>query len=117
MTKRKAMLLAAGLVASLLGGAVAMALGLSGGGTAVADSPKRMEPIVKVRERTVKVEKKAKGSSQPVQVVNLGSGTAPQQSGDDSVEHESESYEDEDHESEDHESEDQENHEDESGDD
>lgn len=125
MTKRKAMLLAAGLVASLLGGAVAMALGLSGGGTAVADSPKRMEPIVKVRERTVKVEKKAKGSNQPVQVVNLG-GTAPQQ-GDDSVDHESESYEDEDHESEDHESEDhgsedhgsedQENHEDESGDD
>lgn len=115
MTKRKAMLLAAGLVASLLGGAVAMALGLSGGGTAVADSPKRMEPIVKVRERTVKVEKKAKGSNQPVQVVNLG--TAPQQGDGDSVEHESESYEDEDHESEDHESEDQENHEDESGDD
>jgi hypothetical protein len=112
MTKRKAMLLAAGLVASLLGGAVAMALGLSGTGSAVADTPKRLDPIVKVRERTVKVEKKAKGSNQPVQVVNLG-GTA-EQADDDAIEHESESYESEDHESEDHETED---HEDESGDD
>lgn len=117
MTKRKAMLLAAGLVLSLLGGAVAMALGLSGGGSAVADTPKRLEPIVKVRERTVKVEKKAKGSNQPVQVVNLG--TAPQQGDDDSVEHDSGSFEDEDHESEGHEDEghEDEDHEDESGDD
>jgi hypothetical protein len=89
MTKRKAMLLAAGLVASLLGGAVAMALGRSGTGSAVADTPKQLEPIVKVRERTVKVEKKAKGSNQPVQVVNLV-GTA-EQADDDAIEHESES--------------------------
>ncbi|HEX5949983.1 MAG TPA: hypothetical protein VFZ96_03180, partial [Actinomycetota bacterium] len=82
-----------------------------------ADTPDRLEPIVKVRERTVKVEKEAKGSSQPVRVVNLGGTTAPQQSDDDSVEHGPESYEDEDHEFEDHESEDQEDHEDESGDD
>jgi hypothetical protein len=123
MTKRKAMLLAAGLVATLLGSAVAMALGLSGGGSAVADTPKRLEPIVKVRERTVKVEKKAKGSNQPVQVVNLGGGTSPQKGDDDSAEHGSESYEDdhgsEDLEDEGHEVEDQasEEHEDESGDD
>lgn len=116
MTKRKAMLLAAGLVASLLGGAVAMALGLSGAGSAVADTPKRLDPIVKVRERTVKVEKQAKGADRPVQVVNLGSGTTEQQGGDDPVESESESSESEDHESE---SEDEsiEDHEDESGDD
>lgn len=121
MTKRKAMLLAAGLVASLVGGAVAMALGLSGAGSAVADTPKRLDPIVKVRERTVKVEKKAKGSDQPVQVVNLGSGTTQQQGSDDPAESESESYGSEDHESEteDHSSEDHstEDHGDESGDD
>jgi hypothetical protein len=123
MTKRKAMLLAAGLVASLLGGAFAMALGLSGGGSAVAETPKRLDPIVKVRERTVKVEKKAKGGSQPVQVVNLGSGPSQSQGGggDDSgfEDHGSEEYEDEDHGSEDHEDEDHgsEDHEDEAEDD
>lgn len=120
MTKRKAMLLAAGLVASLLGGAVAMALGLSGAGSAVADTPKRLDPIVKVRERTVKVEKKAKGADRPVQVVNLGSGTTEQQGSDDPTESESESFgsedqsETEDHETEGHSTED---HGDESGDD
>ncbi|HEU4354278.1 MAG TPA: hypothetical protein VFT27_01690 [Actinomycetota bacterium] len=120
MTKRKAMLLAAGLVASLLGGAVAMALGLSGAGSAVADTPKRLDPIVKVRERTVKIEKQAKGSDRPVQVVNLG-GTTEQQGGGDPSESGSESYESEDHgsETEDHSTEDHstEDHGDESGDD
>lgn len=119
MTKRKAMVLAAGLVASLLGGAVAMALGLSGAGSAVADTPKRLDPIVRVRERTVKVEKQAKGSDRPVQVVNLG-GTTDQQGADPS-ESGSESFESEDHESEteDHSTEDHstEDHGDESGDD
>jgi len=117
MTKRTAMLMAAGVVAALLGGSVALSFGLSGGGTATAETPKRLAPIVRTVHRTVRVEKEAKGSTEPIQVITVSSD--PVQTGvdddafGDEVEDESEDQEFED-ESEDQESED---HEDDSGDD
>ncbi len=59
MKKRSAMTVAAGLVAALLAGAVAMSLGFSGGQTASAGSgdPK---PRVRTIERTVTIHRKAK---------------------------------------------------------
>ena len=72
MTKRSAMLMAAGLVGALLVGAAALSFGLSGGGAAVAET-KAPDPIVRTIHRTVRVEKDAKPADQPVQVVQVGS--------------------------------------------
>ena len=74
MTKRTAMLMAAGVVAALFAGSVALAFGLSGNTAAAADAEKS-EPIVRTVHRTVRVEKDAKPADQPVQVVMLGSDT------------------------------------------
>lgn len=94
MTKRTAMLMAAGVVAALLGGSLALAFGLSGNTAAVADTPARRDPIVRTIHRTVTVDKQAKGSDQPVRVVTLSSSQASstdptQSAGDDSVQSES----------------------------
>jgi hypothetical protein len=105
MTKRTAMLMAAGVVAALLGGSLALAFGLSGNTAAVADTPAKRDPIVRTIHRTVTVDKQAKGSDQPVQVVTVSSSQASstdqtQSAGDDSVESESDDqYESEDQES------------------
>jgi hypothetical protein len=98
MTKRSAMLVAAGLVAALLGGATALSFGLSGSGTAQAETPSP-DPIVRTVHRTVTVEKDAKGQQQPVQVVRVTSDPAPStavsstdasyEGSDDAYEHES----------------------------
>ena len=118
MTKRTAMLMAAGVVAALLGGSVALSFGLSGGVTATADTPKRLDPIVRTVHRTVRVEKEAKGSTEPVQVITVSSDPVETEVDDDAfedeLEDESEDQELEDHGSEEQESED---HEDDSGDD
>ena len=76
MTKRSAMLVAAGLVVALAGGATALSFGLSGNGTAQAETS-APEPIVRTVHRTVTVEKDAKGQQQPVQVVRVTSAPAP----------------------------------------
>lgn len=113
MTKRTAMLMAAGVVVALLGGSLALAFGLSGNTAAVADTPAKRDPIVRTIHRTVTVDKQAKGSDQPVRVVTLSSSQASstdqtQSAGDDSVESESDDqYESEDQESSDGSSEDQ----------
>lgn len=112
MTKRTAMLMAAGVVAALLGGSVALSFGLSGGGTAAAETPRRLEPIVRTVHRTVRVEKEAKGPAEAIQVVTVSSDPAPTELDDDAFEDESE-----DHGSEDHEDDEDDDHEDESGDD
>jgi len=107
MTKRSAMLMAAGLVAALLVGATALSFGLSGGGSAQAETT-TPEPIVRTIHRTVTVEKDAKGTTAPVEVVRVASD--PTQSttvssddgsddGSDGFEHEDDGYED-DHEGE-----------------
>lgn len=121
MTKRSAMLMAAGLVMALLGGSVALSFGLSGGTTATADMRTRPEPIVRTITRTVRVEKDAKPADRPVQVITLGSTSSQSAPSDDSMQTQSDddtyeddaheddeyedddSYEDEDHEDEDHE--------------
>jgi hypothetical protein len=109
MTKRTAMVMAAGVVAALLGGSLALAFGLSGNTAAVADTPARQDPIVRTIHRTVTVDRQARGSDQPVQVVTLSSDPASStdpSEGDDSFEGESDDqYESEDQdESEDQES-------------
>lgn len=70
MTKRSAMLIAAGLVAALGVGAMALSIGLSGNGTAAASDARKQDPIVRTIHRTVTVEKKAKGDG-VVQVITL----------------------------------------------
>jgi hypothetical protein len=67
MNKRSAMAIAAGLVAALLAGAISLAAGLSGGGTASATGPpQRREPRVRTIERTITIHKKAKAADAPV---------------------------------------------------
>ena len=75
MTKRTAMLMAAGVVAALFAGSVALAFGLSGN-TAASATSSRPDPIVRTVHRTVRVEKPAKPADQPVQVVTLSSDTS-----------------------------------------
>jgi hypothetical protein len=125
MTKRTAMLMAAGVVAALFAGSVALAFGLSGTTAATADTPAKLDPIVRTVHRTVRVEKEAKPADQPVQVVTLGSDPAPVETvstdddafedADDAFEDEDDAFEDEDHEddgSEDHDDDGSEDHED-----
>jgi hypothetical protein len=113
MTKRTAMLMAAGVVAALFAGSLALAFGLSGNTAASADSPKTTDPIVRTVHRTVRVEKEAKPAERQVQVVTLSSDTSSVNtvssddavedgSGDDAFEDEADDqFEDESHESED----------------
>jgi hypothetical protein len=70
------MLVAGGLVAALMVGAAALSFGLSGNGTAQAET-KAPDPIVRTIHRTVRVEKDAKAAQQPVQVVRVASTSAP----------------------------------------
>lgn len=79
MTKRTAMLMAAGVVLALLGGSVALSIGLSGNGTAEAGTRTR-DPIVRTIHRTVRVERQAKGSDRAVQVVTLQAPSSEQTS-------------------------------------
>ena len=72
MTKRSAMLVAAGLVAALMVGAAALSFGLTGNGSAQAETT-APDPIVRTVHRTVRVEKDAKPAQQPVQVVQVAS--------------------------------------------
>lgn len=76
MTKRAAMLTAAGLVAALAFGAMALSFGLAGNDPVQA-GPKDPKPIVRTVRRTVTVEKPAKTAQQPVQVVRLSSASVP----------------------------------------
>ncbi len=106
MTKRTAMLMAAGVVAALFAGSVALAFGLSGNQAATADSPKP-DPIVRTVHRTVRVDKDAKPADRPVQVVTLGadpasvdavsSGDDADDDGSDDDAYEDDAYEDDDH--------------------
>ena len=126
MTKRTAMLMAAGVVAALFAGSIALAFGLSGNTAASADPPKTLDPIVRTIHRTVRVEKDAKPANPPVEVVTLSSDPTPVDAvsadddtyadgSDDQYEDESDDrYEDEEQESEDHET-DAEDHEVEGG--
>jgi hypothetical protein len=90
MTKRSAMLIAAGLVAALGVGAMALSIGLSGNGTAAASDARKQDPIVRTIHRTVTVEKKAKGDG-AVQVITLDatSGSSSSSSSSEPVESES----------------------------
>lgn len=103
MTKRTAMLMAAGVVLALLGGSVALSFGLSGNQAAEAGPGRASEPIVRTIHRTVRVEKQAKGSDRPVQVVTLQAPASDQPSSSDDVlddddryGHDDDSYEHED---------------------
>jgi len=88
MTKRSAMLIAAGLVAALAVGAMALSIGLSGNGTAAASDAKKLDPIVRTIHRTVTVEKSAKGDG-AVQVVTLDATSGSSSSSSEPVESES----------------------------
>jgi len=76
VTKRAAMLMAAGLVAALAVGAMALSFGLTGNGPVQAEM-KDQKPIVRTVHRTVTVEKPAKKAQEPVQVIQLASSPAP----------------------------------------
>lgn len=109
MTKRSAILMAAGLVAALTVGAAALSFGLSGSGTAQAET-KAPDPVVRTIHRTITVEKDAKPAEQQVQVVRLASAPAPaavsgsdamsEGENDDAYEHEGEDSDGAEHESE-----------------
>jgi len=75
MTKRTAMLMAAGVVLALLGGSVALSFSLAGNQTAEAGPRKASKPIVRTIHRTIRIEKQAKGSA-PVKVVTLQAPTS-----------------------------------------
>jgi hypothetical protein len=63
MKKRSAMLIAAGLVAALLSGAIALSMGFL---DPAATTGERATPRVRTIERTVTVHKKAKTEAEPV---------------------------------------------------
>lgn len=121
MNKRSAVLVAAGLVLTLIVGGVAISVGLTGPTStqAALRTTRKAKPIVKVRKRTVTVHRQgAAGSS----VVASGGLSVGGQSGDgigdrDPSDHESESTEDHSSEDADHgddrEDEPEEDHEDE----
>jgi hypothetical protein len=77
MTKRAAMLMAAGVVLALFGGSVALSFGLAGDRTAQAGS-NASEPIVRTIHRTIRVEKQAQAS--PMTVVTLQAPASPEPS-------------------------------------
>ncbi len=120
MNKRSAMTIAAGLVAALLAGVAAFSLSLGSSATpASASSKAHRKPIVRTIERTVTVERKAKGGASGAQVVTLQAPSSTDSSfdGDDGFEGDDDAFEhefegedhdgfEEEHESEDHDSED-----------
>ncbi len=76
MTKRTAMLMAAGVVLALFGGSVALSFGLAGNGAAEAGQRAgRKEPIVRTIERTIRVEKRAKDDRSRTQVITVAAPT------------------------------------------
>ena len=127
MNKRSALMVAAGLVLTLIVGGIAVAVGMTGPtvSSAVPRAERRsaQEPIVRTVRRTVTVHKKAEAKpGEVVQVAASASTSTSSASTDDSYEDdsydESEDHEDEDegedHEDEDHEDED---HDEDDGDD
>lgn len=90
MKKRSAMAIAAGLVAALLTGAVALSLGLSGTETADAKS-EPVTPRVRTVHRTVTVHREAKAEEPRTVTVVTASSSSPASSegSDDSLEDES----------------------------
>jgi hypothetical protein len=127
MNKRSALMVAAGLVLTLIVGGIAVAVGMTGPtvSSAVPRAERRsaQEPIVRTVRRTVTVHKKAE--AKPGQVVQVAapastsSASTDESYADESYadeSHEDDSYEDED-EAEDHEDEDEEDHDEDDGDD
>lgn len=117
MKKRSALLVAAGLVLTLIVGGLAVAVGLTGPSVSTAvprvDRRATSEPIVRTVRRTVTVHKKAEAKAgEVVQIAapataTTSSNDVSQSSGDDASfgddeSHESSEHEDEDHENEDH---------------
>lgn len=117
MKKRSALLVAAGLVLTLIVGGLAVAVGLTGPSVSTAvprvDRRATSEPIVRTVRRKVTVHKKAE--AKPGEVVQIAapatattsSNDLSQSSGDDASfgddeSHESSEHEDEDHGNEDH---------------
>jgi hypothetical protein len=86
MNKRSAMLVAAGLVLTLVVGGVAVAVGLTGPEASSAQPKltqhKKNKPIIKTTKKTVTVHKKAEGQAGTVVTVPAAStGTASSSSG------------------------------------
>lgn len=111
MKKRSALMVAAGLVFTLVVGGLAVAIGITGptvsGGTPRAG--RSVEPEVRTVERTVTVHKKAKADGSSVVQVADPSTTTPSSSPSGSADSSSddsssEDYDSGEHESEDHES-------------
>lgn len=78
MNKRSAMVIAAGLVMSMLAGLAVFTLTMGGGTTATAQSVARPKPIVKTVKHTVTIHKKAKDApaAPVVRVISSGSSGA-----------------------------------------
>ena len=76
MKKRSAMAIAAGLVAALLTGAVALSFGLSGAQTADATG-ERATPRVRTVHRTVTVHREAKATEPETVTVVTASSSSP----------------------------------------
>lgn len=68
MKKRSAMTVAAGLVAALLAGSIALSVGFTGGGAASAGSGDSA-PRVRTIERTITIHKKAKEAEPVVRTI------------------------------------------------
>ena len=99
MKKRSAMTIAAGLVAALLTGAIALSLGFTGSPTAAAQSD-RVAPKVRTVHRTVTVHREAKAEAPKTVTIVPVSASSPSEgaSNDEGVEDEGfdgESFEDE----------------------
>jgi len=111
MNKRSAMTIAAGLVAALLTGAVALSMGLTGAET--ADAGGAPDPRIRTVHRTVTVHREAKaGEPKTVTIVTAGASSPVS-----SEEIEDEGFEDEDGFEDEHGEEPEEEHEDEEHDD
>jgi hypothetical protein len=113
MKKRSAMAIAAGLVAALLTGAVALSMGLSGTPTADATG-ERVKPLVRTVHETVTVHREAKAEEPQTVTIVAASASSPASSESSDVETSDDESEDEDEgfevgeDSEDHEDEDSE---------
>jgi len=79
MKKRSAMAIAAGLVAAMLVGVVALSIGLSGTQTADAKG-ERVQPRVRTVHRTVKIHREAKPEAPKTVTVVTASTSSPSSS-------------------------------------